>query len=93
MPGGMTNPNKRSDESYSFVVGRVASFKDVEVAFGKNVLPFVLTWMDTALGVIPVPMSREVFDLENLKVGCIIAMNADVKVDVAKDDDFKYPNK
>ena len=93
MPGGMTNPNKRSDERYSFVVGRVVSFKDVEVAFGKKVLPFVLAWVDTALGVIPVPMSRNVFDLENLKVGCIIAMNADIKVDVAKDDDFKYPNK
>lgn len=93
MPGGMDNPNKRSDESYSFVVGKVVSFKDVEVAFGKNVFPFVLTWVDTALGVIPVPMSREVFDLENLKVGCIIAMNADVKVDVAKVDDFKYLNR
>lgn len=91
MPGGMTNPNKRSDESYSFVVGRVVSFKDVEVAFGKNVLPFVLAWVDSALGVIPVPMGRDVFDLKNLKVGCIIAMNADIKVDVAKEDDFKYP--
>lgn len=93
MPGGITNPNKKSDESYSFVVGRVVSFKDVEVAFGKAILPFVLAKVDTALGVIPVPMSREVFDLENLKVGCIIAMNADIKVDVAKDEDFIYPNR
>ena len=93
MPGGMTNPNKRSDESYSFVVGRVVSFKDIEVAFGKTVLPFVLAWVGTALGIIPVPMGREVFDLEELKEGCIVAMNADIKADVAKDEDFKYPNR
>ena len=93
MPGGMTNPNKRSDETYLFVVGKVVSFKDVEIAFGKNVIPFVLAWVDTALGVIPVPMSREVFDLEKLEVGSVVAMNADIKADVAKDEDYKYLNK
>lgn len=93
MPGGMTNPNKRSDESYSFVVGKVVSFRDVEVAFGKTVLPFVLARVDTALGIIPVPMGREVFDLEGLEEGCIVAMKADIKADVAKDDNFKYPNR
>ena len=93
MPGGMTNPQKRSDESYSFVVGRVVSFKDIELALGKRVLPFVLAWVDTALGIIPVPMGREVFDLEKLEIGCIVAMNADIKVDVAKDEDFEYPNR
>ena len=93
MPGGMFQPNKRSDESYSFVVGRVISYRDVEVAFGKTVLPFVLAKVDTALGIIPISMGREVFDLEKLEVGCIVAMNADIKADVAKDSDFKYPNR
>ena len=92
MPGGLFNDKKKSDESYSFVVGRVVSYQDVEIAFGETVYPFVLAQVDTALGIIPVSMGRDVFDLENLREGCIVAMNADIKADFAKDDDFKYPN-
>ena len=93
MPGGMFNDKKKSDESYSFVVGKVVSYRDVEIAFGETVYPFVLAMIDTALGVIPVSMGREVFDLESLKVGCIVAMNVDIKADLARDENFKYPNR
>ena len=93
MPGGMFYDKKKSDESYSFVVGKVVSYRDVEIAFGETVYPFVLAMIDTALGVIPVSMGREVFDLESLKVGCIVAMNVDIKADLAKDENFKYPNR
>ena len=31
--------------------------------------------------------------MKHKHVGCVIAMNADVKADVAKDEDFKYPNR
>ena len=72
---------------------RSVSYRDVEIAFGETVYPFVLAQVDTALGVIPVSMGREVFDLEDLQVGRIIAMNADIKADLAKDEDFKYPNR
>lgn len=92
MPGGLLNADRESNESYSFVIGKVVSYRDVEIAFGETIYPFVLAQVDTALGVIPVSMGREVFDLEKLQVGCIIAMNADIKADLAKDEDFKYPN-
>ena len=92
MPGGLFNDKKKSDESYSFVLGKVVSYRDVEIAFGETVYPFVLAQVDTALGVIPVSMGREVFDLERLRVGCVVAMNADIKADMSKDEDFKYPN-
>ena len=93
MPGGMFNAKKKSDESYSFVIGTVKSYRDVEIAFGETVYPFVLAQLDTALGVIPVSMGRDVFDIEKIQEGCIIAMNADIKADFAKDEDFKYPKK
>lgn len=89
MPGGITNPNKKEDESYSFVVGRVKSFNDVAIQFGEYRLSFVLAKVDTALGLVPVAMGRDVFDLSKLKVGCIVAMNADVKVDVSEPSVFK----
>lgn len=80
-----------SEEKYSFVVGTVVSFRDAEIAFGDVRLPFVLAKVDTALGVIPVVMGREVFDIAEIKEGCIVGMNADIKVDLATDEDFQYP--
>lgn len=93
MPGGMFRKKDDNDESYSFMIGRVISYQDVEIAFGQAVYPFILAQVDTALGVIPVSMSREVFDLANLKEGCVVAMNTEIKADLAKEEDFKYPNK
>jgi hypothetical protein len=93
MPGGMFNDEKKSDESYSFVIGTVISYQDVEIAFGETVYPFVLAQVDTALGVIPVSMGRDVFDIEKIREGCIVAMNADIKADVARDSDFRYSNR
>lgn len=77
------------EESYSFVIGRVVSFRDVEVAFGEVRLPFVLAQLDTALGIIPVVMGREVFDIEAISEGCFVGMNADIKADLAADGVFK----
>ncbi|MBE5928814.1 MAG: hypothetical protein E7267_05530 [Lachnospiraceae bacterium] len=93
MPGRGFNDDKSSKESYSFVVGKVLSYRDVEIAFGETLCPFVLAQIDTALGVIPVSMGNDVFDLEKLEEGCIIAMNADIKADVARDSDFRYSNR
>jgi len=93
MPGGIADEKKKRDESYSFVVGTVLSYRDVELTFGEAALPFVLAKVDTALGAIPVAMGREVFDLKELKVGCIVAMNADIKADLARDEDFMYTHR
>ena len=83
MPGGLLNKNKKTDDSYSFMVGRVKTFRDVAIEFGENRLPFVLAEVDTALGLVPVAMGREVFDLSALKTDCIVVMNTVVKADIA----------
>lgn len=90
MPGRIFGDEKNSGESYSFMLGEVVSFRNVEVTFGENTCQFILADVDTALGVIPVGMSEDVFDLEKLKLGSVIAMNADIKVDLAQDKDFRY---
>ena len=82
MPGGLMS-DKENDNDYSFIIGKVESFRDVSPNFGDYKIPFVLAMVDTALGVVPVAMGRDVFDLKELKVGCVIAMNAVVKADVA----------
>lgn len=81
MPGGAWN--QESDESYSFLIGTVVSFLDVEVRLGSVRLPFAMVWLDTALGVIPVAMGRTVFDLSRLKEGAVVGMYADIKADLA----------
>jgi hypothetical protein len=91
MPGGLLN-NKKDDESYSFLVGKVKSFRDVRIQFGEVSWDFVLAKVLTALGTVPVAMGREVFDLEKLVPEAIVAMNADVKADLSKPEDFTYPN-
>ena len=83
MPGGMVSGDKEEDEHYSYIIGKVVSFRNAVFKFGENRLPFVLAKVDTALGEVPVAVGPEVFDLKELKNGCVIAMYADVKADLA----------
>ena len=91
MPGGLFNSRKQEDESYSLLLGRVLSMRDVSVVLGDVELSFVLAKVDTALGNVPMAMGREVFDLSSLRIGSIVAMNASVNADVAKYEDFEHP--
>lgn len=91
MPGGVMNKSEGQDDYYSFLVGKVASFRDVRWRLGEECLDFAIVWLETALGCIPAAMGREVFDLSGLDVGKIIAMNADIKADLARSEDFQYP--
>ncbi len=83
MPGGALGGKKEDDESYSFFLGKVLSWQDVRWMLGENALDFVIVWLDTALGIIPAAMGRDVFELSQLEEGAIIAMDADVKADLS----------
>ena len=67
----------------------IRSFSDVSIAFGEFNLPFVLAQVDTALGTVPVAIGKDVFNISNLKEDCIVAMEADVKVDLSRPEQFK----
>ena len=73
------------NEVYSFLIGKIKSFRDVEIRFDRHSIPFVIAQIDTALGLLPTAMGRDVFDLTKLAPGTIIAMYADIKVDFAVD--------
>ena len=87
-PGNILS-SKNDDETFSFVIGKVESYKDVTVNFGKINLDFVIAQVDTAFGNIPVAMGRDVFDIEKLIPGMIVAMNAYIKADLSNPEDFK----
>lgn len=80
----------KAGEYFSFLVGTVESFNDVHINIGNLGYDFVLAHVKTALGVVPVAMGREVFDLRKLKVGKLVAMKADLKADMSKASDFSH---
>lgn len=81
------------DETFSFVVGTIREYSDVQIKIGKQYLSFVLAQVETAFGTIPVGMGRDVFDIAEIKNSCIVAMNADIKADLAKPGDYQSGNK
>ena len=77
-------PRDDEDSSpYSVLVGTVQSIREVSMDVGGEVLPFTVALLETALGLTPVAMNREVFYLENLVPGSAVIMNAYVKADFA----------
>ncbi len=90
MPSGIMNSTADNVESYSFVVGTLLSYRNVVAQFGDINVSFIIATVHTAIGDVPVALSRENFDLSQLREGCIIAMNADVKADIAQDSDIHY---
>ena len=65
------------------------SARRVPLRLGEFRVPLVLAQAETALGSVPVPLNGGWFDLRTLRVGSLLAMNADVKADLAADADFQ----
>ena len=68
----------------SVIVGRVVSFSSVNAVIGEEEVSFTIIKVKTALGIIPVAASKDVFDLSNLKKDKLIVMIANVKADFEK---------
>lgn len=68
-------------EIYSMIIGKVERFQEIRFVADKN-YEFLIVWIRSAVGILPVAMSREVFELDELEVGKTIAMNADIKADL-----------
>lgn len=83
-PGDMFSQDKKEDESFSFVIGKIQSFRDVRVELGDNHLDFVLIQLETALGTIPVAAGRHYFDLGGIAQGKVVPMNAYIKADLSE---------
>ena len=84
-PGSLGSIDGSESDIYSLMVGIVRNIRDVSVKFGEKTLTFVIVQLESALGLLPVAMGRDVFDLDKLAPGRAIMMNADVKADFAVD--------
>ena len=81
---------KKSEDGESFLVGTVIGCQDVKVNMGKADLTFVIAQVKTALGIVPVAMSRDVFNIDGICPGKVLAMAAVVKADLSKPDSFLH---
>ena len=80
-----TMPCVESVESfYSTIVGIVTGMRDVRLAAGDLMLDFIIVDLATGLGPLPIAVSRNAFDLNGLKEGAWVIMNASVKAELAE---------
>ena len=73
----------KKGETFSFIIGKIHDYRDVELQMDEERLSFVLANVITGAGIMPVPMGKDVFDLKKLHEGAYVAMKADVKADFA----------
>ncbi len=71
-------------EPCSFIIGEVTNYKDVEVNIANHNIKFIIIYLDTGIGIIPVAVHRENFDLNKLKKNSLVAMVADIKADFSE---------
>ena len=76
-PGNIIRGGPFDGEVFSVIV------RDVEVCFGNYRIPFVIAQIDSALGLLPTAMGRDVFNLDGLAPGRAIMMYTDIKADFA----------
>lgn len=80
-PASLFQMGTESDETYTYFIGDVVSFKDASIDGPNGEISFMIVNVDCSMGVIPVAMSKECFDLEKLAVGKKIEIRADIKAD------------
>ena len=88
-PGSIFSSQDNEKEHSSFLLGTVENFRDISISVGDLTYSFVLVQAKTALGIVPVAMGRDVFDLRKLRTGVIIGMRAYIKADLSKPEDWQ----
>lgn len=83
-PGSLSDASA-DGEAYSMLVGTVKSVRDAAIRFGERTLSFSVAQVDTALGLLPIALSDEAFDLRELAPNKVVWLYADVKADFAID--------
>ena len=69
------------DEFHTYFFGKVSDIKEVVLDVCSEDIEFLIVTVLSGMGEMPVAMSKEVFDLEGLKVGCMLELKAYVKAD------------
>lgn len=63
------------------MVGTIKDYRNVNIEVAGQKLDFIIADVESALGILPTAMGKQVFNLEKLRKGSIITMRADIKAD------------
>ncbi len=80
-PASLFQMGTESNETYTYFFGKVLKIREVESEDFGNKVSFLIVDVDSGMGVIPVVMSRDCFNLDELAVGKVLEIKADIKAD------------
>lgn len=80
-PASLFHMGTDSNETYTYFFSKVLKIREVETEDFGDKVSFLIVDVDSGMGVIPVVMSRDCFDLDELAVGKVLEVKADIKAD------------
>ena len=84
-PGSMFHPEDLNGETFTYFFGKVNAIRNVECRDFSEPLSFYIVDVVSGMGIIPVAMSPECFDLSKLAIGKTLEIRADIKADLIDD--------
>ncbi|MCR4851124.1 MAG: hypothetical protein K5870_07675 [Lachnospiraceae bacterium] len=72
----------QTDETFSWFFGKVIRIRMVRCDDLGNPFNFLIVDVESGLGMIPLAMSYDCFDLRELAVGKVLEVRADIKADL-----------
>lgn len=78
-------PMSENGTPYTYFLGTVTDVMDAEIKLEKGTVVFSVISVNSHFGVLPVVASRDLFDLDMLEKGKIVAISADIKANLAAD--------
>ena len=84
-PGSMFHLGEETDETFTYFFGQVNNIRKVECHDFSEPISFFIVDVLSGMGVIPVAMSPECFDLSSLEIGKTLEIRADIKADLIDD--------
>ncbi len=90
-PGSLLNTlagEPDSDETFSFVIGKVTQVRSCCIELAGEKCDFLLVQLDTGMGNLTTAVNPERFDASNLATGKFVSMFADIKADFKLTDTY-----
>lgn len=88
-PSDLFKDDIDSDETFSFVIGKITKLQNCRIEMNNEICDFVIAQLDTAVGNLTTVINPERYDIEGIAEGKIICMGADIKANFKLND--KYP--
>ncbi len=77
--------DEETKNPYTFFLGTVKDIKDVKTKLTKKFMEFSIIFVECFSGILPVVVSKKLFDLSKLQKGKLVEISASIKADLGAD--------